>query len=220
MRSWEPYFRWGRTSGQRTEGKVAAADGAGGRGADRRDEFGARAGGLGAAGDGVAGGDAGRDARRGGRAGGVPERHDGRGAGRPVQSARPGGSRCRRWARPAADVWRGGAGADCCDRPAGAGPPAGRDGALIVEHAGAEPPPRRPAARRGDDEPAGAGGGRQLVLEDADMVPDRDGPAAAPGRGGHGDRPADRGKKGRIERADEQAEEAGVALWCQDEAGP
>ncbi len=51
-------------------------------------------------------------------------------------------------------------------------------------------------------------------------MPDRDGSAEAQGRYRPGDRPADRGKKGLIEQAYGQAEEAGVALWCQDEAGP
>jgi hypothetical protein len=51
-------------------------------------------------------------------------------------------------------------------------------------------------------------------------VPDRDRPAQAQERGGDRDRSADRGEKGLIERAYLCAEEAGVGLWCQDEAGP
>jgi DDE superfamily endonuclease len=51
-------------------------------------------------------------------------------------------------------------------------------------------------------------------------VPDRDGPAQAQGRRGAGGRPADRAKKGLIERAYRLAEAAGIPLWCQDEAGP
>jgi len=47
-----------------------------------------------------------------------------------------------------------------------------------------------------------------------------DGGAPAQGRAGHGDRSPDRAKKGLIEQAYREAEGAGLALLCQDEAGP
>lgn len=53
------------------------------------------------------------------------------------------------------------------------------------------------------------------------MVPHWRGAAQAQGRDGGADgRPGRRGKKGAIERADRLAEAAGIALWCQDAAGP
>jgi hypothetical protein len=52
------------------------------------------------------------------------------------------------------------------------------------------------------------------------VVPDRDGAAEAEGRGGDGDGSPDGRKKGLIEQAYGLAEAAGVAVWCQDEAGP
>jgi hypothetical protein len=52
------------------------------------------------------------------------------------------------------------------------------------------------------------------------VVPDRDGPAEAQGRGGAGGGSADGRKKGVIDLAYRLAEAAGIPLWCQDEAGP
>jgi hypothetical protein len=51
-------------------------------------------------------------------------------------------------------------------------------------------------------------------------VPDRDGRAPAQGRPGRGDRPRRRPQKELIERAYRTAEALGIALLCQDEAGP
>lgn len=49
---------------------------------------------------------------------------------------------------------------------------------------------------------------------------DRHRPPRAQSWRGHGDRPAGRAQKGLIEQAYCGAEAAGIALWCQDEAGP
>jgi len=51
-------------------------------------------------------------------------------------------------------------------------------------------------------------------------VPDGDGRTQAEGRRGAGGRPADRGTKGAIDAAYRLGEAAGLAVWCQDEAGP
>jgi hypothetical protein len=51
-------------------------------------------------------------------------------------------------------------------------------------------------------------------------VPDRDGRAPAEGRAGHGHRPGRRPQKELIERAYTLGEPLGLAIWCQDEAGP
>jgi transposase len=51
-------------------------------------------------------------------------------------------------------------------------------------------------------------------------VPDGHGAAGAEGRRGDGHRSGHGAKKGLIERAYRLAEAAGIALWCQDEAGP
>jgi hypothetical protein len=51
-------------------------------------------------------------------------------------------------------------------------------------------------------------------------VPDRGRGAPAQGRAGRGDRPGRRPQKELIERAYRLAEALGLALWCQDEAGP
>lgn len=52
------------------------------------------------------------------------------------------------------------------------------------------------------------------------MVSDGDGPAQTQGRSSDGGRSPDGRKKGLIEQAYGWAEAAGVAVWCQDEAGP
>ncbi len=52
------------------------------------------------------------------------------------------------------------------------------------------------------------------------MVSNRHGHPRAQSRHGDGSRSQGRGKKQLIEGAYEQAEEAGLPLWCQDEAGP
>jgi DDE superfamily endonuclease len=51
-------------------------------------------------------------------------------------------------------------------------------------------------------------------------VPDRHGPAGAEERRRDGHRSGDGANKGPIEQAYRVAEAAGIALWCQDEAGP
>jgi hypothetical protein len=51
-------------------------------------------------------------------------------------------------------------------------------------------------------------------------VPDRDGRAPAEGGAGHGHRPGRRPQKELIERAYTLGERLGLAVWCQDEAGP
>jgi hypothetical protein len=51
-------------------------------------------------------------------------------------------------------------------------------------------------------------------------VPDRDGRAPAEGGAGHGRRPGRRPQKALIERAYTLGEPLGLAVWCQDEAGP
>lgn len=52
------------------------------------------------------------------------------------------------------------------------------------------------------------------------MAPHRDGPAQTQGWGRDRDRSTDGAKKGLIELAYRLAEAAGIAVWCQDEAGP
>jgi len=51
-------------------------------------------------------------------------------------------------------------------------------------------------------------------------VSDWDGQAQAQGGGRAGGRSPDGAKKGLIEQAYREAEAAGIAVWCQDEAGP
>ncbi|MCA1695714.1 MAG: transposase [Actinobacteria bacterium] len=51
-------------------------------------------------------------------------------------------------------------------------------------------------------------------------MPDGNGAAYAQGRRGHGHGSQDRRKKGLIELAYRLGEAAGLAVWCQDEAGP
>src|SRR5258706_218983 len=83
-----------------------------------------------------------------------------------------------------------------------------------IGRAGGLPPPGR------HHHPPRARGRRQFVPAHPHLVPDRDGPAQAHERGGDGDRPPDRAEKGQIEQAYRGAEAAGVAVCCQDEAGP
>src|SRR5262249_55533957 len=61
---------------------------------------------------------------------------------------------------------------------------------------------------------------RQFLPKDAHLVPDRDGRAQAQDGDSDRRRPAHGRKKGLIERAYRAAEAAGIAVWCQDEAGP
>src|SRR5262245_12272229 len=215
------YGRGGRgVHGATTEGAVAGGDGGGAGRAGAAEQGEQRPGGPGAAGDGAAGGRRRRVVRGGGPTRGVAERGDGRRGGAAVQPARPGGGGDRAGARPAGDLRPGRAGADRRDGAAPPRPQGRRDGDVVAEHAGTAAAPRRVTESGRDDGPPGVGGRGQLVPEDADLVPDRHGRAQAQGRGRAGGRPPDRAKKGLIEQAYELAEAAGLALWCQDEAGP
>src|SRR5215207_4712278 len=206
--------------GNHAEGALAAADdrGAARVEADRAGEQRAR--GPGAASDGRAGG--GRRAVVVGRSpgGGISESGRGHVPGAAVQSGRAWGAEDRGRARSAADVRRGGPGADRGDGPAVAGSEGRWDGHLVALDAGANAPTRGAAACGRDDDSARAARRGQLVPADADLVPDGDGAAQAQGRCGPGGRSEDGRKKGAIDLAYRLAEAAGVPVWCQDEAGP
>src|SRR5437870_6757058 len=58
------------------------------------------------------------------------------------------------------------------------------------------------------------------LWQDAHLVSDWDGHPRAQSRNGDGPGSQGGGKKQLIEQAYEWAEEAGLPLWCQDEAGP
>ena len=115
---------------------------------------------------------------------------------------------------------RSGTGTDRGHRPATGRPARGWDGHLVIEHAGTDPAAGGPAPGRSHHRATGAGGGRGVLSAHPHLVPDRHGPAEAHQRGGDGDRPADRAKKGLIEQAYRLAEAVGLPVWCQDEAGP
>src|SRR5215211_6251523 len=206
--------------GSHAEGVSTAADGGGAARVASDGEGEQRAGGSGAAGDGAAGGGRRGDVRGGGRGGGVSQSGGGDVSGAAVQSGRAGRTRDRSRTWAAADLRRGGAGADRGDRPTATGSESRWHRDLVALDAGADGASGGTPVRGCDDDPAGAARRGQLVPADADVVPDRDGPAEAQGRGGAGGRSEDGRKKGRIDLAYRLAEAAGVPLWCQDEAGP
>jgi DDE superfamily endonuclease len=179
-----------------------------------------RACGSGAAGDGAAGCRGWADVCGGVRGGGVSQRRCGDLSGAAVQSGRTGGAGDRPWAGATLDLRCGGAGADRGDGAAGTGPEGGWDGDLVIEHTGADAAAGGAPSGGSDDDPSGAARRGQFVPADADVVPDRDGPTEAQGRGGAGGRSADGRKKGAIDQAYRLAEAAGLPVWCQDEAGP
>jgi DDE superfamily endonuclease len=206
--------------GNHAEGAFAAADGGGAARVTGARESEQRASRSGAASDGVVGRGWGRDVRGGGPSGRVSESASGHLPGAAVQSGGAGGAGDRGRAGTAADLRRGGAGADRGDGAAATRSEGGWDGDLVVEHLGADGASGGAPARGRDDDPAGATRRGQLVSADADVVPDRHRAAEAQGRGGPGGRSADRRKKGLIDLAYRLAEAAGIPVWCQDEAGP
>ena len=209
-----------RHHGDHAEGAVATADG-GGTGRTRGDREGEqRTGGSGAAGDLAAGGRRGADVRGGGRGGGVSEPAGSHVSGAAVQSGGAGGAGDRGRARASADVPRGDPGADRRDGAATTGAEDGWDSDLVVEHAGADGPAGGAAAGGRDHDSAGAARRGQFVPADPNLVSGGHRTAEAQGRVGPGGRPADRSKKGLIDRAYRLAEAAGIPVWCQDEAGP
>jgi hypothetical protein len=91
---------------------------------------------------------------------------------------------------------------------------------VVTEHLAADFAPRRLPHRRHEHHSARAAGRRQFVPADAHLV--SNGHGAAEAQGGRGDRgrSPDGAKKGLIELAYHAAEQVGIPVWCQDEAGP
>src|SRR5215210_6891496 len=206
--------------GNHAEGARAAADDRGAARVEEAHEGEQRARGPGEASDGIAGG--GRRAVVFGSSpcGGVSESGRGHVPRAAIQSGRAPGAEDRGRARSAADLRRGGAGADRGDGPAVSRSEGRWDSDLVAEHAGANAPSGGAAACGRDDDPARAARRGQFVPADADVVPDRHGAAQAQGRCGPGSRSEDGRKKGAIDLAYRLAEAAGIPVWCQDEAGP
>lgn len=87
--------------------------------------------------------------------------------------------------------------------------------------AGAAHGRRWPASGEYVHDPADAVGGRVQLAAESDLVHDRDVAAQTEhGVGGHGHRPRRIPQKELIELAYRVGEALGLALWCQDEAGP
>src|SRR6188768_3298626 len=104
--------------GGHAERALASADGGGTARVARSREGEQRAGGSCTAGDGAARGGGRGDVRGGGASGRLSEHRSSHVSGAAIQSGRTGRARDRGWAWTAADVRRGGAGADRGDRPA------------------------------------------------------------------------------------------------------
>src|SRR5215207_8352037 len=206
--------------GNHAERALAAADDRGAARVEADCEGEQRARGSGEASDGSAGGGWGAVVFGSSPGGGVSESGRGHVPRAAIQPDRARGAEDRGRARSAADVRRGGPGADRGDGPAVSGSEGRRDSDLVALDAGANAPTRGAAARGRDDDSARAARRGQLVPADADVVPDRHGAAQAQGRGGPGGGSADGRKKGAIDLAYRLAEAAGVPVWCQDEAGP
>ena len=209
-----------RSDGSHTAGELAATDGRGAARVAGDDEGEQRAGGSGAAGDGAAGGGRRRDVLGGDARGRLSEPGSGHVSGAAVQPGGAGRARDRGRAWSAADVRRGGAGADRGDGAAATGAEAGRDGDLVAAYAGADRPPGGVGSSRCDHDSAGAARRGQFVPAHPNVVSDGHRAAETQGGGGAGGRSEDGRKKGAIELAYRLAEAAGLALWCQDEAGP
>src|SRR5215207_2336035 len=206
--------------GSHAEGARAAADGGGAAwvASDREGEQ--RACGSSEASDGAAGGGRRGDIRGGVARGRLSERRGGHVSGAALQSGRAGRARDRGWAWAADDLRRGGTGPDRGDRPAAAGSEGRWHRHVVALDPGADGASGGAPARGRDDDPTGAARRGQFVPADADVVPDRDGPAEARGGCRAGGGSADGRKKGAIDLAYRLAEAAGIPLWCQDEAGP
>src|SRR3954447_10733846 len=131
------------------------------------------------------------------------------------------GAAARWW--PPGPLWRGGA----ATHSGGSGPDAGAHpgwhGDLVADDAAGRAAPGRgwPAwdqHRHGRPRPAC---GRVQLAKGAELVRDRRGRAQAQAhRSCHRHRSGCRGKKGLIERAYTLGASLGLAVWCEDEAGP
>src|SRR3954467_5972047 len=128
------------------------------------------------------------------------------------------------WGRAADPLRRAAATAHPRRGRAGAGPGARRHGDVEPGHAAQGPAPRRGRAAQGQHlhDLAHPARGRPELAAQPDLVLDRHRLAQAPGRrccgGGH--RRRCRREKNLIERAYGLGPEAGLAVWCEDEAGP
>src|SRR5215213_133402 len=120
----------------------------------------------------------------------------------------------------AAGLRRDGTGPDRGDRPAATGSESRWHRHVVALDPGADGASGGAPARGRDDDPTGAARRGQFVPADADVVPDRDGPAEAQGGRGAGGGSADGRKKGAIDLAYRLAEAAGTPLWCKEGAGP
>src|SRR5918998_38697 len=140
-----------------------------------------------------------------------------------LQPRRAGRSRAApRWRSPD-PLRRGRAAADPGRARPAAGACAGWHGDVVADHAAGRPAPGGGWSSRHQhphDRPHAAR--RRLHLaEGADLVRDWRGRAQAQARGPrHRHRSGRRGKKGLIERAYTLGSALGLAVWCEDEAGP
>src|SRR3954470_7868719 len=99
---------------------------------------------------------------------------------------------------------------------------AGRHGHLVLEPAAESLAPGSRRAAQGQHlyDLAHAARGRPELAEEPHLVPDRGGHAPAQAGHGHPRRSGCGGKKGLIEQAYTLGAQLGLAVWCEDEAGP
>src|SRR5688572_25151055 len=174
------------------------------------------------AGEGAAGGSRRPVVHRGGPGRRAPVGRRGGPPGGPLQYRRAGGAAAAPWRWPADGVRRGHPRPDPAGVPAPAGPGGGRHRHLVAHHAAARAARGAGRAAPGEhqDHPVRALGRRVHLAAEPHLVPDRDGRAPAQGGAGHGHRPGRRPQKELIERAYTLGEQLGLAVWCQEEAGP
>src|SRR5919199_930910 len=205
------------------EGSAACVEHGGTRRADAVEPLAERAGGMGRPGDRVAGGRRGAELSGGGTPGGAARQRHGRGVGGALQSRGPAGSPATAW-RAAVDPLRcGGPAAHPGRSPAAAGSRTRRHGDVVVEHAATRLAPGCGWAAGGEHvhDLADAACRRSELAEESDLVRDRRGRAQTPARRrGGGPRSRCGGEKTLIERAYTLGAALGLAVWCEDEAGP
>src|SRR5436305_5098552 len=178
---------------------------------------------AGGTGDGAAGGRRRAELRDRGATGRTPRWRHGGGRGRPLQPRGARGGGAGPWRGAAGPLRRAAATAHPRRGRAGAGPGARRHGDVEPGHVAEGPAPRRGRATHGQHlhDLAHPARGRPELAAQPDLVLDRHRLARAPGRRrGRGHRRRCRRKKNLIERAYGLDPEAGLAVWCEDEAGP
>src|SRR5919206_3740570 len=204
------------------KGSAARAERGGTGRTDAAEPLAQRPGRVGRPGHSLAGRGRGAELAGGGTPGRAARQRHGRGLGGALQSRGPASRPAAAW-WAIGPLWRGGAAAHPGGSPAASGSRTRRHGDMVLKHTATRLASRRRWAGAGEHlhDLEDAACGRSELAAQPHLVRDRCGLAQTQaGRPGGGPRSRCGGEKTLIERAYTLGAALGLAVWCEDEAGP